>query len=93
MDSPASFTKLWLDIVGPLKKETLSKKLFFGHVSTHGLTVNNQVAVLLNSTKWPNYFSMENKMRTLSGVENTYVISVFDCCRQELPPVNDSNIK
>ena len=59
------------------------KTLLFVYFAGHGQQeASNQVLILNEEKTYP----LEKMLRTLSKNEMGYVISVFDCCRDQAPP-------
>lgn len=55
------------------------------YYSGHGL-MDTTTKILCNSedTKFA-YYPMESKLSNLAGYKNTYVVGIFDCCREKMP--------
>ena len=64
------------------KKKTLVVIYFAGH----GVMLKNQNnIVVLDKDKKKRYFNLELWSRSLSSIEGSYIITIFDCCREYMP--------
>jgi len=66
------------------------KTLFFIYYSGHGMMDTQTMAVLNKKDKYT--FPLERKIRTLGMVEDTMIISLFDCCREKMPKTASKGI-
>jgi intracellular sulfur oxidation DsrE/DsrF family protein len=61
----------------------------YAYYSGHGiLDMTTKIVVNTDSEfeqDW--YFALESRMGLLSNYRNTYIMVVFDCCREEKPKV------
>jgi hypothetical protein len=57
----------------------------FVYFSGHGVTDLSSKIVLNADRKEDRYFALQAKLSIYAGYHNTYIMSLFDCCREELP--------
>ena len=65
--------------------------LVFIYYAGHGVS-DNYTFALVNDMKRP-WFPLEQNVRTLSKAEGSYIIALFDCCREKVkvPKANTSS--
>ena len=56
--------------------------MIFMYYAGHGGMVNNYLVSVLNEKR--NY-PIEKQLRTIAEEANSYVVALFDCCRETLP--------
>ena len=60
------------------------------YIGGHGIMQLNKTAIMLNSNqKYECFFDIEQKIRDLSKMDETYLLAILDCCRENfsLPSV------
>ena len=57
------------------------KTLTIVYYAGHGMMKANQSQIVLPDAKAPLY-NLEARLRALSELDNSYVIGIFDCCRE-----------
>lgn len=52
----------------------------------HGAICKGTTHIILNETDATNdrYYPLQQKLKLLSGYRNTFVMAVFDCCRESI---------
>ena len=56
----------------------------FVYYAGHGMMDNTTYLMLNHKRMYP----MEKMLRTLAKADGSYVIALFDCCREKLPPTS-----
>lgn len=62
-----------------------TKTVLFVYYSGHGVMDTTTKVVCNEFESEFRYFPLESKLSVISGYQNTFVVTVFDCCREELP--------
>ena len=57
------------------------KTLLFVYYAGHGMMDNCTYVVLNGKRMYP----LEKMLRTLAKADGSYVVAVFDCCREKMP--------
>ena len=57
------------------------KTLTIVYYAGHGMMKNNQSQIVLPDAAFPLY-NLEARLRALGELDNSYVIGIFDCCRE-----------
>lgn len=66
-------------------KSHATKILLFVYYSGHGVMDTTTKLVVNEEDADLRYFPLESKLSILSGYRNTYIVTIFDCCREKLP--------
>lgn len=66
-------------------KDGSKRVLVYVYYSGHGVMDTTTKIVLNEEDEVFRYFSMEAKLSIAAKYQNTYVVAVFDCCRERLP--------
>ena len=61
------------------------KTLLLVYYAGHGCMRENTTQLVLNDTS-KTYYRMESVVRAYSETANSYIIVVFDCCREKISP-------
>ena len=63
------------------------KTLIVFYFAGHGVMLENENhIVVLESNKTKQFYRLEFCTQALSKIPNSYVITIFDCCREYMPP-------
>ena len=71
-----------ITLAGDLHKSSMQgeKTLVFSYYAGHGMSDNN-LQLQLNE---PRLYPMEKMLRSLAKADNSYVMALFDCCRERI---------
>jgi hypothetical protein len=73
------------NILSKAHKDQNNRILLYVYYAGHGVIDNTTKIVLNEDEPLFRYFDLEQKLSVLSKYHNTYIVSVFDCCREVLP--------
>ena len=63
-------------------KNNNEKTLIIIYVGGHGVIKLNKTYIMLNTNdNYESYFDIEQKIRDLSQIDQTYLLAILDCCR------------
>ena len=62
------------------------KTLLYVYYSGHGVIIRGTTHIVLNEADAfsHRYFPLERYLKVLKGFHNTYIVGVFDCCREAI---------
>lgn len=66
-------------------KSRTKKVLAFVYYSGHGAMDTTTKIVLNSEDKIEQIWPLESKLSVITSYQNTYLVSIFDCCREEIP--------
>ena len=66
-------------------KDATKSTLLYVYYGGHGVLDNTTKIVLNEDDPMFRYFDLEQKLSSLSKMNNNFISVVFDCCREELP--------
>jgi len=66
-------------------KSGKKKVLLYVYYSGHGVLDTTTKIVCNEEEKNFRYFPLESKLSLISKYQNTFIVSIFDCCREQLP--------
>ena len=66
-------------------KDVTKSTLLYVYYGGHGVLDNTTKIVLNEDDPMFRYFDLEQKLSSLSKMNNNFISVVFDCCREELP--------
>lgn len=66
-------------------KDGSKRVLLYVYYSGHGVMDTTTKIVLNEEDAQFRYFSLEANLFIASRYNNTYIVTIFDCCREELP--------
>lgn len=79
----ADFRELFRDLKDELDENAKNgeKTFLLFYYSGHGLQDNMSLAACNEKKNYP----LEKQLRILATIANSYIVAVFDCCREKLP--------
>lgn len=62
------------------------KTLIYVYYSGHGVIIRGTTHIVLNEADAfsQRYFPLQKKLTVLKGYHNTFIVGVFDCCREAI---------
>ena len=73
-------------------KDASKRTLLYVYYGGHGVLDNTTKIVLNEDDPVLRYYGLEQKLSSLSKLNNNFVSVVFDCCREELPRSDSRDI-
>jgi hypothetical protein len=73
-------------------KDKAKSILLYVYYSGHGILDNTTKIVLNEEDPMFRYFDLEQRLSSLSKLNNNFVAAIFDCCREELPRTDTRSI-